>query len=131
VCARVGGDSEMPNKKAGSLTTEQARLLGFSITLSGVSFEVFSAHCSSPWTSETFGSDPKKARSARNYVWRSIIVTEIIGAGGAMLYDSSVPFIATSIACAYMWATYHEALRIAASNNEVDSYTATKQPTFY
>jgi hypothetical protein len=94
----------------------EGSLLGFSITLAAVSFEVFSAHCSSPWTSESFGGNPEKAASARRYVRRSIVVTEVIGAGGTLLSNSWLPFAATTLVCAYMWWTYEAALKKAAES---------------
>ncbi len=88
-------------------------LVGFSITLSGLAFEVFSAHCSSPWTSETFGVEPERADSTMRYVRKSIIVTEILGVGGVLLTDNLLPFVATSMVSAYMWWTYAEAISVA------------------
>lgn len=91
-------------------------LVGFSITLAGLAFEVFSAHCSSPWTSESFGADPDKADSARKYVYRSIVVTEVLGLGGVLLSKNLAPLVATSLVSAYMWWTYDRALTSAAEN---------------
>lgn len=99
----------------GSINAEGS-LIGFSITLAAVSFEVFSAHCSSPWTSESFGGNPEKAASARRYVARSIVVTEVIGLGGMLLARSWLPFAATSAVCAYMYWTYEVALNKAAKS---------------
>lgn len=91
-------------------------LIGFSITLGGLAFEVFSAHCSSPWTSESFGADPQKAASARAYVWKSIAVTEVLGVGGVLLTRSMVPLVSTTLVSGYMWWTYDRALKKAAES---------------
>ena len=99
----------------GSINTGGA-VIGFSITLAGLAFEVFSAHCSSPWTSESFGGNPEKARSARRYVWKSIAVTEVLGVGGMLLVRSGLPLIATTGVSVYMWWTYDRALNKAAEN---------------
>jgi hypothetical protein len=104
----------------GAGVNAEGTLVGFSITLAAVAFEVFSAHCSSPWTSESFGGNPEKAASARRYVWRSIIVTEVIGLGGVMLSRSWLPFVATSLVCGYMWWTYDVALKKAADSGSQD-----------
>lgn len=99
----------------GSINTGGA-VVGFSITLAGLAFEVFSAHCSSPWTSESFGGNPEKADSARRYVRRSIVVTEILGLGGMLLVRSWMPFVATTVVSVYMFATYEVALNKAADS---------------
>lgn len=91
-------------------------LVGFSITLAGLAFEVFSAHCSSPWTSESFGGDPEKAASARRYVYKSIVVTEVLGVGGVLLSHNLFPLITTSLVSAYMYYTYEKALGRAAQS---------------
>ena len=91
-------------------------VVGFSITLAGLAFEVFSAHCSSPWTSESFGGNPEKAASARRYVWRSIVVTEVLGFGGMLLVRSWMPLVATTAVSGYMWVTYEKALNKAAQS---------------
>ena len=90
--------------------------IGFSITLAGLAFEVFSAHCSSPWTSETFGGDPEKARSTMKYVWRSIVITEVLGVGGVLLAHNVAPLIATTLVSLYMFWTYTRAMKTAVSN---------------
>lgn len=104
----------MPDLAVNGGINAEGALFGFSITLAAVAFEVFSAHCSSPWTSESFGGNPEKASSARRYVRRSIVVTEVIGAGGVMLTRSWMPFVATSLVCGYMYWTYEQALDKAA-----------------
>lgn len=92
-------------------------LVGFSITLAGLAFEVFSAHCSSPWTSESFGADPGKARSAMRYVWKSVAVTEVLGVGGMLLAGGNrLPLYSTTAVSAYMVWTYKQALSKAASS---------------
>jgi hypothetical protein len=106
----------MPDMSVGGSVNAEGSLLGFSITLAAVAFEVFSAHCSSPWTSESFGGNPEKAASARRYVTRSIVVTEVIGFGGVLLSRSWLPLAATSLVCGYMWWTYDVALKKAATS---------------
>lgn len=104
----------MPDLSVGGSINTGGAVIGFSITLAGLAFEVFSAHCSSPWTSESFGGNPEKARSARRYVWKSIAVTEVLGVGGMLLVRSTMPLIATSAVSLYMWWTYDKALTKAA-----------------
>lgn len=110
----------MPDLSLGAGVNAEGSLIGFSITLAAVSFEVFSAHCSSPWTSESFGGNPEKAKSARRYVARSIVVTEVIGFGGMLLSRSWLPFIATTAVCGYMYWTYEVALNKAAASGSKD-----------
>jgi hypothetical protein len=108
--------------KAGDLiggdVNSQGTLWGFSITLAGLAFEVYSAHCSSPWTSETFGADPKKAKSAMKYVYRSAGMTVTLGLGGVLLTKSLIPLYTTSAVSAYMIWTYKKAITTAQESNQ-------------
>lgn len=96
------------------LEGDGALVWGFSITMAGLAFEVFSSHCSSPWTSETFGADPAKAASARRYAWKSAAVSMGLGLGGVMVARDVRPLVAMGVVSVYMLATYELALRKAA-----------------
>jgi hypothetical protein len=98
----------------------EGSLVGFSITLAGLAFEVFSAHCSSPWSNEAFGGPPERAASARRYAWKAIAVTEVLGLGGVLLTRNLMPLATCSLVSAYMWWTYDVALTKAAESNSVD-----------
>lgn len=98
---------------SGSGINAEGSAIGFSITLAGLAFEVFSAHCSSPWTSETFGGDPQKAASTMRYVWKSIAITEVLGVGGILLAHNIAPLVATTLVSIYMWWTYTRAMQKA------------------
>lgn len=72
--------------------------------------DVYSALNSSPWTAENFGADPAKAKSCREYVLHSIVVTTATGAVSAAIARSWWPIVGTLIANAYMYWLYERAL---------------------
>lgn len=78
--------------------------------------DVFSALNSSPWTSESFGADPDKAKSCRRYVYHSLGVTAFYSFSAAALALSMWPIYGWAIAAAYMWVLYDKALKKAAAS---------------
>lgn len=80
------------------------------IAASTNAMDVYSALNSSPWTAESFGGDPGKARSCREYVWMSIAFTSAYGLAGSLIARSFWPILGTVIADAFMWWTYERAL---------------------
>lgn len=72
--------------------------------------DVYSALNSSPWTAENFGADPEKAKSCREYVTHSIVVTSFFGITSSIIAESWWPVIGTLLANAYMYWLYERAL---------------------
>jgi hypothetical protein len=72
--------------------------------------DVYSALNSSPWTAENFGADAQKAKSCREYVTHSIVVTSFFGVTSAAIAKSWWPVIGTVLANAYMYYLYERAL---------------------
>lgn len=80
------------------------------ISASTNAFDIYSALNSSPWTAESFGGDPDKAKACREYVYHSLAVTAFYSFGGAAIARSWWPIIGWAIASAYMWFLYERAL---------------------
>jgi hypothetical protein len=83
---------------------------GLSFAAIGIGFEICSALQSSPWTAENFGADPAKAASAMEYLYMSMGVTELLGAGFSLLAESPAPIIGTTAVCIFMYWIYRRAL---------------------
>jgi hypothetical protein len=72
--------------------------------------DVYSALNSSPWTAESFGGDPEKAKACMEYVYHSLAVTAFYSLGAAAIARNWWPLIGWAIAAAYMYWLYHRAL---------------------
>jgi hypothetical protein len=79
--------------------------------------DVYSALNSSPWTAESFGGDPEKAKACREYVYHSIGLTSFFGITSAVIGHSWWPIIGTILANGYMMWLYNRALGRAAARN--------------
>jgi hypothetical protein len=77
--------------------------------------DAFSALNSSPWTAESFGGDPEKAKACREYVYHAIAVTSFYGFAGSIIGHNWWPIIGTVVANAYMYWLYMRALGRAQS----------------
>ena len=71
---------------------------------------VYSALNSSPWTAQSFGADPEKAKACKEYVWHSIGVTSFYAVAAALLSRNAWPVIGAGIASVYMYWLYDRAL---------------------
>lgn len=74
-------------------------------------YDAYSAVNSSPWTAETVGGDPTKAKSMREYCYHAVVITAIYAIGGAMISESWWPIIGGGLAGAYMFWLYMRALK--------------------
>lgn len=72
--------------------------------------DVYSALNSSPWTAESFGADPDKAKACMEYVYHSIAVTGFYAIAGALLARNVWPIAGWIIAAGYMFWLYRRAL---------------------
>jgi hypothetical protein len=75
--------------------------------------DAYSALNSSPWTAESFGGDPDKARSCRRYVMHSVAVTSFYGLAAGIIAASWWPIVGTLVANVYMYYLYSKALQKA------------------
>ena len=80
------------------------------ISASTNAFDIYSALNSSPWTAESFGGDPDKAKACREYVYHSLAVTAFYSFGAAAIARSWWPIAGWLIASAYMFFLYERAL---------------------
>lgn len=72
--------------------------------------DVYSALNSSPWTAESFGGDPDKAKACREYVYHSLAVTAFYAIGAAAIARNWWPIVGWAVAAAYMYWLYERAL---------------------
>lgn len=73
---------------------------------------------SSPWTAETFGTDPKKAASVRKYIRKAIMVSTLLGIVSAYAAHSLWPIVGVVGMNAYLWMTYEKAIAVAQGCSE-------------
>src|ERR1017187_8887304 len=78
-----------------------------------IAFDAMSTIDSSPWTHETFGSDPKKAESAQWYVRQAIGTSLAFGATSSYVGGTPWPLMGTALADAYLWWLYRRAYHLA------------------
>ena len=81
-----------------------------------LAMDVYSAVNSSPWTAESFGGDPNKANSCREYVMHAVTITALYGIGGALIARSIWPIVGSFLASVYMYWLYTRALGRAVNN---------------
>lgn len=72
--------------------------------------DVYSALNSSPWTAQSFGADPDKAKACMEYVHHSLAVTAFYNISAAVLARNWWPIIGWAIASSYMYWLYKRAL---------------------
>lgn len=72
--------------------------------------DTFSALNSSPWTAESFGSDPKKQASCREYVWHGLGTAAFYSIVAAILAKNAWPIIGAGVGGIYMYWLYMRAL---------------------
>jgi hypothetical protein len=90
------------------------------ISASTNAFDIYSALNSSPWTAESFGGDPDKAKACREYVYHSLAVTAFYSFGAAAISRSWWPIWGWAIASAYMFFLYERALTRAAAKGSTN-----------
>lgn len=82
--------------------------------------DAYSALNSSPWTAESFGGDPEKEASMREYVWHAMAVTGIYAVASGLIARNWWPIIGAFIANAYMYWLYDRAAKRAKSRGSTD-----------
>jgi hypothetical protein len=74
-----------------------------------IAYDAMSTLNSSPWTHQTFGSDPAKAESAQYYVRLAIASSTALAALTSGLMGSFAPLAGCTVANAQLFAVYHRA----------------------
>jgi hypothetical protein len=82
-------------------------------------FNLVGALNSSPWTAESFGGDPEKAKSARRYVKHAVFNGALASGVGVLIGGQWWPLIGTAAAAVYTWVLYDKALTKAAQTGSV------------
>jgi hypothetical protein len=102
----------------GSLVGQGRRAVGAILFIGAATntYDVYSAVNSSPWTAESFGGDPKKAASCRNYVRHAVGISSAYGLAASLIARSWWPVIGTLAANGYMFWMYERALGRAADS---------------
>ena|SRR5215831_4297426 len=80
-------------------------------------YDVFSAVNSSPWTAESFGGDPEKEASLREYINHGLTITLVTAAASAMIAGSPWPLLGAIAACSYMYWLYMRAIQRSKESN--------------
>jgi len=124
---RIGSADDMPAEEV--LAQRQGadrRALGALLFIASMTnaMDVYSALNSSPWTAESFGADPDKARACMEYVWHSIAVTSATAVAAAMIAESWWPVVGMAVADAYMYWLYRRALGRAQARGSTSWDTA-------
>jgi hypothetical protein len=83
------------------------------IAASTNAMDVYSALNSSPWTAESFGGDPDKAKACREYVHHAMAITAFYALAGAWIGHSPWPIVGFVPAAGYMYWLYWRALNRA------------------
>lgn len=97
--------------EAGMMDGDKRALAALLFLASGTNaLDVYSALNSSPWTAENFGANEAKAKSCREYVVHSVIITTFFGGTSAIIGKSWWPIFGTLLANGYMVWLYERAL---------------------
>jgi hypothetical protein len=72
---------------------------------------------SSPWTAESFGGDPVKAASCREYLYHAMGITIAYGVAASFIAKNPYPLYGTLIIDAYLYWLYDRALKRAVATN--------------
>lgn len=75
--------------------------------------DAYSALNSSPWTAESFGGDPDKLASLKEYVRHAIVFSLGFTLAASVIDGSLWPITGSAIANAYLWWLYNRAAQRA------------------
>lgn len=82
-------------------------------------FNLAGAFLSSPWTMESFGGDPGKNASARDYVKKTVVRGALVSGAGVLISGMLWPLIGTTIGAVDLWLTYNGALNRSVATGSV------------
>jgi hypothetical protein len=104
----IGGGFGLGGDGAGNFAAAMLFIQASTNTL-----DVASALNSSPWTAQSFGSDPEKAKACMHYVYQSMGLSAFYCFSAAFIARSWWPIFGYSIAAGYMFYLYTDALNKA------------------
>jgi len=81
--------------------------------------DAYSTLNSSPWTAESFGGDPQKMKSLREYVGHAMVFSTLYCAGSAIIGASWWPIYGSVINNGYLWWLYRRAAQRGAKAGAV------------
>lgn len=100
---------EITSEASGQASTHRRLFgLGFAAGIY-IAYDAMSTLNSSPWTHQTFGSDPAKAESAQHYVRLAIARSTALSALTSVLMGSIAPLLGASVANADLFFVYWQA----------------------
>jgi len=85
------------------------------MTSAMTTLDAYSTLNSSPWTSENFGADERKARSCREYVAHAVVFSSVYAVASGVLAGSWWPVVGSAVANGYLVWLYERALRRGAA----------------
>ena len=90
------------------------------LTAGMTTFDAFSTLNSSPWTAESFGGDPDKLASLKNYVRHAVIFSMAFAVASSYLAGSLMPIVGAGVANAYLVVLYNRAAQKAQEKGSTD-----------
>lgn len=109
----------MPGEGDSLMANDKKALAALLFLAAGTNaLDVYSALNSSPWTAESFGGDPDKAKSCMKYVYHSIGITSFFGITSSIIGHTWWPLVGTVLADTYMYWLYKSALARAKAKGE-------------
>jgi hypothetical protein len=75
-----------------------------------VTYDMYSTLNSSPWTAESFGGDPEKAKSCLNYVHHGVANSMVYAGVSTIISGNWWPVVGAASANAYLYWLYTRAL---------------------
>lgn len=85
------------------------------MTSAMTTLDAYSTLNSSPWTSENFGADERKAKSSREYVTHAVVFSSAYAVASALLAGSWWPVVGSAVANSYLVWLYDRALKRGAN----------------
>ena len=83
------------------------------MTSSMQTLDAYSTLNSSPWTAESFGGDPAKAKACKEYVAHAIVFSMSYATAGAIIGETWWPVIGATLTNSYLAWLYIRALNRA------------------
>jgi hypothetical protein len=111
----AGVAGEMTN--VGSRNHRALQGLGFASGIY-IAYDAMSTLNSSPWTHQTFGSDPVKAETAQHYVRLAIVRSSALALLTSWLMGSITPLVGATVANADLYYVYWTAREKAMGRRE-------------